>query len=110
MFGVRPFHPSPTFSRHRHFKGTGAVVRQRALVDLGTAVERLADTAHLARHALIADAHLAQIVIHVAAERIEYALRQSPGGCPACAQPPQEQRQMQHDQVEPTQHSIWRAI
>ena len=55
-------------------------VRQGRVIGLRAPVECLADAAHLARHALIADAHLAQIVVHVAAERVEHALRQSARG------------------------------
>jgi hypothetical protein len=81
---------------------------------LRAAVERLADPAHLVRHRLIADAHLAQIVVHVAAERVEHALcggalrGATRGG--AVAQPPQHQDEVQHDHVESAEHCVGNRV
>ncbi len=83
---------------------------QRPVIGCGAAVIGLPEGAHPARHGEVADPEFAQIVVHVAAEGIETALRQLAAGLALGAQPTQEQRQMQHDQVETTVERVRNAV
>jgi hypothetical protein len=73
-------------------------------------IKRLADAPHMHGNSLIADSHLAQVVVHVAAERVEHALRRGLSGFATLAKPAHHQREVQNDHVEPPQHRVGDAV
>src|SRR5262249_19037462 len=77
-----------------------------ALVDLGAAIERFAQAAHLLRNREVAYSHLPQIVVHVAAKPVKDALRQLTRLLRLPSEPPKQQDQMQNDNVEASLDSV----
>ena len=84
------------------------------------AAKRLTELTHPARHREIADAHLPQVVVKVAAEHVEQSLpdggsgaerRAALGGSnPPCAQPTEHQHEVQHDQLETPLDAVGNSI
>ena len=54
-----------------------AALGQRQIVGRGAAIKRLAEGLHPLRHLEVADAHFAQIVVHIVAKMVEQRLRQA---------------------------------
>ena len=58
-----------------------AAGRKRRVIGGGAAIEGFGESEHRLRHREVADAHFAQVVVHVAAEVIEQRLRQRGALC-----------------------------
>ena len=81
----------------------------RLIIGLDAAVKGLAEGPHPLRDGLVADAHLAQIVVHVLAEAVEQGLRQLRPALGDGPQPAQQQPEMQQQQVETAVNRIGHA-
>ena len=75
-----------------------AALGQRKIIGRRPAVEGLAEGLHALRHREVADAHLAQIIVHIVAKMVEQRLRQGRAALDRL-QAPQDQPQMQQKQV-----------
>ena len=75
-----------------------------------TAVKRLAEAPHMFRHGKIANAHLAQIAVEIAAKHVEKLLSDAAPGIAVPLEPGQHKNQVQHDQIKSAFHRIRHAV
>ena len=102
--------PAGNIAGNGGHEGIVVIVHERALVDLGAAIEILGHAPHRLGNRKIADPHLAEIVVDIPAKPVENLLANERRGIGCPRKLPQQQHQMQHNHVQTACHSIRHPI